>query len=118
MQATFAKQLRERQADLKPPRRLNVPDSPDPGGPGNVVLGRRSRATGGSTNGRGLIEALMASKVFQEYERAFTEATGLPVALRPVETWQLPHHGKRNEGRWCALMSEKSRACASCLQMQ
>jgi len=38
--------------------------------------------------------------------------------LRPVETWQLPHHGRRNEGPWCSLMSEKSRACASCLQVQ
>ena len=67
---------------------------------------------------RGLIEALASSKVFQDYERAFTEATGLPVALRPVETWQLPHHGKRNESPFCAVVSEKSRACASCLQVQ
>jgi AraC-like DNA-binding protein/ligand-binding sensor protein len=65
-----------------------------------------------------LIEALVSSKVFQEYERAFTEATGLPVALRPVETWQLPHHGKRNEGPFCSLISQKSRACASCLSVQ
>jgi AraC-like DNA-binding protein/ligand-binding sensor protein len=56
--------------------------------------------------------------VFQEYERAFNEATGLPVALRPVETWQLPHHNKRNEGPFCSLISEKSRACASCLSVQ
>ena len=67
---------------------------------------------------RGLIEALASSKVFQDYEKAFTEATGLPVALRPVETWQLPHHGKRNEGPFCALISQKSRACASCLSVQ
>ena len=60
----------------------------------------------------------MNSKIFQEYERAFNEATGLPVALRPVETWQLPHHGKRNEGAFCSLISEKSRACASCLSVQ
>src|SRR2546423_13551261 len=72
--------------------------------------------TYGALGDKGLIEALMNSKVFQDYERAFTEATGLPVALRPVESWQLPHHGKRNEGPFCALMSEKSRACASCLQ--
>lgn len=67
---------------------------------------------------RGLVEALVNSKVFQEYEKAFTEATGMPVALRPVETWQLPHHGKRNEGPFCSLISQKSRACASCLSMQ
>lgn len=78
----------------------------------------RGGANGNGQGDRGLIEALGASKVFQDYERAFTEATGLPVALRPVETWQLPHHGKRNEGPFCSLISEKSRACASCLSMQ
>jgi AraC-like DNA-binding protein/ligand-binding sensor protein len=67
---------------------------------------------------RGLLEALISSKLFQEYERAFTEATGLPVALRAVETWQLPHHGKQNEGPFCALMAERSRACGSCLEVQ
>ncbi len=81
-------------------------------------IGSRNRSPSAAANDRGLIEALVNSKVFQDYERAFTEATGLPVALRPVETWQLPHHGKRNEGPFCALISEKSRACASCLQVQ
>src|SRR5690349_22603910 len=64
------------------------------------------------------IAALTSSKVYQEYERAFTEATGLPVALRAVESWQLPHHGKRHESPFCALVLEKSSACASCLQVQ
>ncbi len=67
---------------------------------------------------KGLVEALVNSRVYQDYERAFTEATGLPVALRPVESWQLPHHGKRNESPFCSLMAQKSRACAACLQVQ
>jgi AraC-like DNA-binding protein len=67
---------------------------------------------------KSLVQALAGSKIFQEYERAFTEATGLPVALRPVETWQLPLHGKRHEGAWCALMAARSRSCANCLQAQ
>ena len=71
-----------------------------------------------ATEEQGLVEALANSKLFQEYERAFTETTGLPVALRPVETWKLPLHGKRHEGAWCALMSAKSRSCAHCLQTQ
>ena len=78
----------------------------------------KSRPASTNGNDRSLIEALASSKIFQEYERAFTEATGLPVALRPVETWQLPHHGKRNESPFCAIISEKSKACASCLQVQ
>jgi len=78
----------------------------------------KPRSNGGANAGRGLIEALSNSKVFQDYERAFTEATGLPVALRPVESWQLPHHGHRNENPFCALVQETSRACGSCLQVQ
>lgn len=71
-----------------------------------------------ATEQKSLAEALLNSKLYQEYERAFTEATGLPVALRPVETWQLPLHGKRHEGPWCALMASQSRSCAHCLQVQ
>src|SRR5438128_29725 len=69
-------------------------------------------------NNHSLIDALAKSKVFQEYERAFSEATGLPVSLRSVESWQLPHHGKRNENPFCAMMAQKSRSCANCLQVQ
>ena len=70
-----------------------------------------------SANGK-MIESLSNSAIFHEYQRAYTEATGLPVALRPVETWQLPLHGQRKENAWCAMMSEKSRTCAGCLQIQ
>lgn len=69
-------------------------------------------------NENNLAEALSNSKIYQDYERAFSEATGLPVALRPVESWQLPHHGRRAENPFCAMMATKSRACAACLQTQ
>src|SRR5436190_8039821 len=65
-----------------------------------------------------LIETLAHSEMYQDYERAYSEATGMPVSLRPVETWQLPLHGKRKENGFCALMADKSRTCAACLQMQ
>jgi AraC-like DNA-binding protein/ligand-binding sensor protein len=70
-------------------------------------------------NGNGtLVETLTNSSLYSDYAQAYSEATGLPLALRPVETWQLPFHGKRKENRFCALMSGKSRTCAACLQMQ
>lgn len=70
------------------------------------------------SNGKNVVDALTNSKVFQEYARAFNDMTGLPITLRPVDSWQLPYHGRRNENRYCALVAEKSSACASCLQMQ
>lgn len=65
-----------------------------------------------------MVEMLNNSEMYREYERAYSEATGLPLALRPVESWQLPLHGKRKENAFCALMATKSRTCAACLQMQ
>jgi AraC-like DNA-binding protein/ligand-binding sensor protein len=65
-----------------------------------------------------LIDKLTESTIYQDYEKAFTATTGLPVTLRPVESWKLPHRGRRGENGFCALMSQKSRSCAACLQTQ
>ena len=70
-----------------------------------------------NANGQ-LIEILSRSETFQNYERAYTELTGMPMMLRAVEAWQFPFHGKRKENAFCAVMSEKSRTCAACLQLQ
>jgi len=67
---------------------------------------------------KSLVEALSRSKIYQDYEQAFNEATGLPLALRPVESWQLPFHGRRQENPFCGYMAHKNRSCASCLQVQ
>jgi AraC-like DNA-binding protein len=64
------------------------------------------------------IERLASSKIYKDYERAFCETTQMPVTLRSVESWQLPHHSRRNENAFCAFMAEKSRACAACMQTQ
>ena len=65
-----------------------------------------------------LLKAIAASKVFTEFERAFKEATGLPVALRPVESFQLSFHDQRHQGPFCALMARQNRTCGACLQSQ
>jgi AraC-like DNA-binding protein/ligand-binding sensor protein len=65
-----------------------------------------------------IASALASSSLFQQFEQAFTEATGLPLSLHPVESWHLPLRCKRNENPFCALMAQKSCTCASCLQTQ
>ena len=102
------------QTTARPTRSRSGPAS----GAGTSSLVPRLNLADSSDGDRDLLEALIQSDLFQEYERAFTEATGLPVALRPVESWQLPHHDKRNEGPFCAIMAEKSRTCGSCLEVQ
>jgi len=41
-------------------------------------------------NGRALIAAMVNSQIYRDYEKAFSEATGMQVTLRPAESWQLP----------------------------
>jgi len=65
-----------------------------------------------------LIEMVARSETFQNFKRAFKLATGLPVALRAVTTWQLPFHGHDRENAFCAVVAGKSRACAACLRFQ
>lgn len=67
---------------------------------------------------KNLIDALSNSTIYRDYERAFSQATGLPLTLRPVEGWQLAHQRNRHQNAFCALMSQASRSCAACLQTQ
>jgi len=64
------------------------------------------------------IEALSQSQIYQDYERAFTKTTGLPLSLRPVESWQRAHNNKKSENPFCMLMAESNRACSACLEAQ
>lgn len=65
-----------------------------------------------------LITTLANSRIYQEYEKAFSKATGLPVSLSTVESWQVPHRGKKSQNRFCEMMAEQSCSCAACLNNQ
>src|SRR3954470_500225 len=67
---------------------------------------------------RTLVAQLRRSDVFRDYERAFRETTGLPITLRPIEGFDLPHHGDPKESPFCALMAASNHSCAACLQLQ
>ena len=65
-----------------------------------------------------VLERLSSSQIYRDYERAFGEATGLPLTLSPVEDWHLAHHRKRHESPFCALLAKQSKSCAACLRTQ
>ena len=81
------------------------------------IQGANSSDDGGQNN-RALIEALTNSTIYRDYERAFSDLTGLPIALQPVETWQLSRHGQRHEDPFHTLMPGKNRTSTACLQVQ
>lgn len=67
---------------------------------------------------RMLVSQLRRSQMFRDYEQAFRETTGFPITLRPIEAFDLPHHGDPNEAPFCALMARSNHSCAACLQLQ
>src|SRR5438874_3649597 len=75
-----------------------------------------TNSAGPGLSNKQLVEMLLRSRLFRDYEGVFTKATGLPLALRPLEYWQLEHHQKTNENRFCALLAEKPATLAVCLQ--
>jgi AraC-like DNA-binding protein/ligand-binding sensor protein len=67
---------------------------------------------------KAMVAQLRKSQVFQDYEEAFCASTGLPLTLRPLDGFDLPHAGRTNENPFCALMARTNQSCAACLQMQ
>src|SRR5258708_40246438 len=65
-----------------------------------------------------IVERIASSEIYKDYERAFSEATQLPLALRPVEVWRFALEGKRYENPFCAMLAKCNRACAACLETQ
>jgi len=67
---------------------------------------------------RAVVAQLKRSQIYRDYEQAFRETTGLPINLRPIEAFDLPHHGDPKEAPFCAMMARTNHSCAACLQLQ
>lgn len=67
---------------------------------------------------RDVIARLQESQIFRDYQDAFQMATGLPLVIRPVGSFQPPLEGAKNIAPFCALMGGANKTCAACLQLQ
>jgi AraC-like DNA-binding protein/ligand-binding sensor protein len=56
--------------------------------------------------------------MFKDYEKAFSDASGLPLAIRPIQSFQIAMQGKRNQNPFCSLMAKSSKSCVACLEIQ
>lgn len=65
-----------------------------------------------------VVARLQQSEIFQDYQKAFETATGLPLVLRAAGSFQPPLKGSKQINPFCALMAATSKTCAGCLQMQ
>jgi AraC-like DNA-binding protein/ligand-binding sensor protein len=65
-----------------------------------------------------VVTRLQQSQLFRDYQDAFQTATGLPLVLRPVGSFQPPLYGSKKIASFCAVMGGTSKSCAACLQLQ
>ncbi len=67
---------------------------------------------------RDLISLLIKSALYQEYERAFCQTTGMPLAFRPLEFWQVAHQGHERQNGFCKMLAGDNGTCSGCLVAQ
>src|SRR5438093_11801367 len=90
---------------------------------------RRSKRSGliRTTHGRGatarssdheVMLHLSRSQIFKNYERAFSEAVGLPLNIRGHDSWSPAHHGKKDHDSFAAILARFNKARAACLSAQ
>lgn len=65
-----------------------------------------------------ILQTLAKSPLYQTYEKAFGDATGLPLTLRTPHAWEVAHARNPHRNAFCSLMSRQSRTCAACLRVQ
>lgn len=61
---------------------------------------------------------LSNTQLFQDYEKAFLEATGLQVAIRPAKAYENALRDAKGENPFCALLARTNAGCANCIKMQ
>jgi len=65
-----------------------------------------------------LLERLSKSQIFADYQKAFGEATGLPLTVRPIHVGTPSLQDHPHENPFCALLAKSNKSCAACLEMQ
>ena len=57
------------------------------------------------------LEVLSASQMYRDYERAFTEGTGLPLRLQGPGLLHIVRYARKQENSFSALMAKTDRSC-------
>jgi AraC-like DNA-binding protein/ligand-binding sensor protein len=65
-----------------------------------------------------IVSRLKQSEIFRDYQSAFETATGLPLVLREVGSFEPPLRGSRQTASFCTLMGGPNKTCSGCLKLQ
>ncbi len=67
---------------------------------------------------RAFLRKLSRSDIYRDYKKAFSTATGLPLALSTTGSFNLEWLQAKNKNPFCALMADSNQSCAECLRVQ
>src|SRR6201987_2287261 len=77
-----------------------------------------SKRAASRSSDREVMQHLSRSQLFKDYERAFSEAVGLPLNIRGHDSWSPAHHGKEDHDSLASILSRFNKARAACLRAQ
>src|SRR5256714_6707375 len=83
-----------------------------------VSKGVMSKRSASRSSDQEVMRHLSRSQIFKDYERAFSEATGLPLNIRGHHSWSPAHHGKKDHDSFAAILARFNKARAACLSAQ
>src|SRR5438552_12361244 len=83
-----------------------------------VSRGVRSKRSASRSSDHEVMRHLSRSQIFKDYERAFSEAMGLPLNIRGHDSWSPSHHGKEDHDSFASILARFNKARAACLKAQ
>ena len=78
----------------------------------------RPSTTGSPRARKDIVTVLSQSKVYRDYERAFTAGTGLPLRLHAPGMLTVIRYVRKQENPFCALMAKSQEGCKACYAAQ
>src|SRR5207237_247467 len=80
--------------------------------------GVMSKRSASRSSDQEVMRHLSRSQIFKDYERAFSEAMGLPLNIRGHDSWSPAHHGKEDRDSLASILARFKKARAPCLRAQ
>jgi len=88
------------------------------GAVGTVSKGVMSKRSASRSSDQEVVRHLSRSQIFKDYERAFSDAMGLPLNIRGHDSWSPAHHGKEDRTSFASILARFNKARAACLRAQ
>src|SRR5438128_2113556 len=74
--------------------------------------GVMSKRSASRSSDQEVMRHLSRSQIFKDYERAFSEAMGLPLNIRGHNSWSPAHHGKEDRDSLASILARFNKARA------